>query len=566
MRPLSLILIIVVALAMVLSACTSTPTTTQPPTQTPVQTAPAAPPAQTTSAALPATTAPPAKTTAPAPPPATTQIAMPPSTQTGQAVKGGTLRVIQVNGPTNLSYVPEQNMTDETNAKAYAETLVYWAGNGEFKPELAKSWDLDETKKTLTFHLQEGVNFQDGTPFNAYAVQWNVQLLIDNKRLANGQYVDSIEVIDNYTFRYHLNGWMSPQLLLHSYGYNLLTMYSPSAFQKNGKEWCITHFVSTSAFKFDKYVRDVSLRVVRYDNYWRGPQYPYLDAIEFIFVADSTIASTKMQAKEGDAWGGPPLKEANDLLKLGLVNYSQPNMYGDIIPDNKTEGPFKNVKVRQALEYAIDKEGLAAAFGYGLLKPVNQVGPPGTAGYNPNFQERKFDTKKAQSLLKEAGYPNGFNTTILTMQGTQDQAAAIQAMLGQVGIQAKVDVADVGRYFGAIYGPGWNGGLLLFAVPVDPVFCIGWFVHFGPRAIFPYPSLQWPDEYKNMTQKVYNAPDSASLAKATQDMITMVDEQAIIIPTINVLTMYVTRPYVKTNRYQDHFMVWHTYEDWMEKH
>ncbi len=479
--------------------------------------------------------------------------------------KGGILKVIQVNGPTNLSYVPEQNMTDEASAKAYAETLVYWAGNGEFKPELAKSWVFDEANKTLTFSLQEGVTFHDGTPFNAEAVRWNVQLLIDSKRLANGQFVDAIEVVNDTTFRYRLNGWMSPQLMLHSYGYNLLTMYSPTAFKNNGKEWCTKNFVTTGAFKFDSYTRDVSLKIKRNENYWRGSQYPYMDGIEWIYVADNTIAATKLQAGEADAWSGPPLKETNDLLKLGFVNNSLPNMYTDIVVDNKTDGPFKDIRVREALEYAIDKEGLAAAFGYGLLKPVYQVGPVGSAGYNPNYKERRFNLAKAKELLSAAGYGGGFSTTILTMSGGKDQAAAIQAMLGEVGIKVTVDVADVGRYMGALYGPGWNGGLLFFSVPVDPVFCIGWFVHFGPRAIFPYPSVKWPDQYKTLTEAVYKAPDAASLAKATQDMITLVNQEAIVIPLIESLTSYVGKSYVKTNRYKDHFMVWQTYLDWLDK-
>ncbi len=80
-------------------------------------------------------------------------------------------------------------------------------------------------------------------------------------------------------------------MMLHSYGYNLLTMFSPTALETNGKEWCYTHYVSTGAFKFDSYERDVVLKMVRNDNYWRGAQYPYLDGIEIIFVADSTIAA-----------------------------------------------------------------------------------------------------------------------------------------------------------------------------------------------------------------------------------------------------------------------------------
>jgi len=224
MKKLALVLVTLLILVIVITGCgeKSTSTTSSAPAVT--TTSSTSKPASTTSQA-PATTT----TTSVNPMSATTSKATP-STSTSAAPttkapkKGGTLRVLAVNGPTNLSYVPEQNMSDETFAKAYAETLVFWAGNGEFMPQLAKSWDMDAAKKTITFHLQEGVTFHDGTPFNAEAVRWNVQLLIDNKRLANGQYVDSIQVIDEYTFRYNLNGWMSPQIMLHSYGYNLMTM------------------------------------------------------------------------------------------------------------------------------------------------------------------------------------------------------------------------------------------------------------------------------------------------------------------------------------------------------
>ena len=147
----------------------------------------------------------------------------------GKPQSGGTERVIWQTGISNLSLVSKQGMTDETLAKAYAETLCYYAGTGDFKPELAKSWDIDNTAKTLTFHLQTGVKFQDGTDFNADAVKWNVQNLIDSKRLDNGNYVDSIEVKDENTFVYHLNTMMAPSLMLHSYGYDLLTMFSPSS-------------------------------------------------------------------------------------------------------------------------------------------------------------------------------------------------------------------------------------------------------------------------------------------------------------------------------------------------
>jgi len=461
-------------------------------------------------------------------------------------------------------------MTDESLAKAYAETLVYYSGSGDFKPELAKSWTIDSTAKTLTFKLEEGVKFHDGTDFNAEAVRWNVQTLIDSARLANGQYVDSIEVVDTYTFRYNLNAMLTPQIMLHSYGYNLQTMFSPTAFTNNGGEdWAVSHYVSTGPFKFDSWTQDVSLKITKFDDYWRGSEYPYLDAIEFTFVADSTIAAAKMQAGEADAWGGPPLKEATDLEQQGFnLITGIGGFYAEMIPDNVSEGSvYKDVKVRQALEYAIDREAMAIGLGYGILQPVYQAGGPSySQGYNPDWTEREYNVEKAKQLLTEAGHPNGFKTTLLVMQGgQQDMAQSIQAFLADANIEVEIDVADPGRFIGSIYQGGWNGGLLLWMVPIDPEFILGWFVHFGPQPIFPYPSLAWPDEYRTLVETVRLAPSIDEMRAATKDLMTLVSDGAYVIPLIDSLNLYIVRDYVKTDRLKDHFMVWHNYKDWLDK-
>ena len=480
---------------------------------------------------------------------------------------GGIFRRIYRDFPSNLSYIPEQNLADESMAKAYAETLVYWAGDGEFKPELAKSWEIDTTAKTLTFQLQEGVTFHDGTPFNAEAVRANVQLLIDSQRLANGQYVDSIEVVDEYTFRYNLNALFTPQMMLHSYGYNLLTMFSPTALEENGKEWAVSHYVSTGPFKFESFERDVSLKMVRYDDYWRGAPYPYLDGIEIIFVADVTIASTKFQAGEGDAVSGLTLKEAVDLENRGYKAIPQiGGFYSDLIPDTKSEDSiFKDPKVREAIEYAIDRDGLAAALGYGKSVAVKSLGPEGTQGYDPNFQIREYNPQKARDLLADAGYPEGFKTTIYQLQGATDQTEAIQTFLADVNIEAEIQVEDAGKFFGRIYGEGWAGGMLFFSCPVDPEFAIGWFVHFGPQPIFPYVSLEWPAGYYDLVEDVRLAPTIDAMHDATREMMTFLNERAVIIPLITQPTVYITQDYVHTTLNQNHFMTWHNYMDWMDK-
>jgi peptide/nickel transport system substrate-binding protein len=217
--------------------------------------------------------------------------------------------------------------------------------------------------------------------------------------MVDAKYINSIEVVDPYTFRYNLNTWINPAKAFHSWAYGL-TIYSPTALAK-GKESNTTNYVSTGPFKFDSFERDVSLKIVRFDGYWRGPEYPYLDAIEIKAFADVTTASAAIQAGEEDTWGAP-MKEALDLEKMGFKLTTQVNMYTEIVPDNKTPGSvWADKRVRQALEYAMDRPALAQGLGYGKFQPMKMLAPEGSTGYNPDFPERSYNPAKAKQLLAE---------------------------------------------------------------------------------------------------------------------------------------------------------------------
>ena len=487
--------------------------------------------------------------------------------QADQPQKGGVLKVIYGPGQTgsNLGYAPEMSIPDEFTAKLYAETLVSWDGSGEFVPLLAESWDLDPAKKTVTFHLRKGVKFHDGTVFNAEVVRWNAQLMADNHRFINGQFIESFEAIDEYTFRFNLNKWINPSVILHSYGYGP-QIYSPAAFKKKGKDWCYTHFVTTGPFKFVSFERDVALVVEKFDGYWRKG-YPLLDRVEISYVADPMTASAMMQAAEADLWYGPPLREAIDLEKRGFKYVYKYDMFNDIIPDNKTEGSvFKNKAVREAVEYAIDRQAIAKGLGYGKMMPMNQMAPQGTQGFDAAYKGRPYDPAKAKALLAEAGYPNGFSTKMLVMQGNSDMPQVVQKYLNDVGIKVEIDVADPGRFFGKLYKDGWDGGLMLFSCPADPEYAIGWLVHFGPQPIVFYSCVQWPPMYSQLVGEVFTAPDADTLHAATKKMIRFVGEEAMLVPLTALGSTFVAAPYVHTDRLEDHMMVWHAYNDWVEKH
>ena len=142
------------------------------------------------------------------------------------------------------------------------------------------------------------MKFHDGTPFNAEAVRWNLQTGKDTGRLTDGQFVKSIEVLDEYTVRLNCTEYTSVTLL----NYGWLQQYSPTAFNtRGGKEWARTNAIGTGPFKLVEFKRDAFIKYERNDDYWRKGL-PYLDGMEVRYVPDPVTASMMMEAKEADIW------------------------------------------------------------------------------------------------------------------------------------------------------------------------------------------------------------------------------------------------------------------------
>src|SRR4030042_264297 len=269
-----------------------------------------------------------------------------------QPVKGGILKAIRGNFPKVLGYPPEQGPTDTIFALLYAERLSEWDEKGNLIPVLAESWEGDPKNKTVTYKLRKGVKFHDGTPFNAEAVRWNLQLGKDTGRLTDGQFVDSIEVLDEYTVRLNCTEYTSVSLL----NYGWLQQYSPTAFNtKGGKEWARTNAIGTGPFKLVEYKRDAFIKYERNEDYWRKGL-PFLDGMEVRYVPDPMTASMMMEAKEADIW--LDVSNVNNILALEQkgfkVNWG-PGMLWALLPANAKDpkSPYANKKVLEAVEYAM---------------------------------------------------------------------------------------------------------------------------------------------------------------------------------------------------------------------
>ena len=475
---------------------------------------------------------------------------------------GGVLKAIRGNFPKVIGLPTAMSPTDRIFCLPFAERLTNWDAKGNLLPELAESWDEDPAAETITYHLRKGVTFQDGSPFNADVVKWNLQTRLDKKRLTSGKYVKSIEVLDDYTVRVYVKGYNNR--LTFDYGWQ--QMFSREAVEKHDEEWARKNGVGTGPFKFAEFQRDNFIKYVRNDNYWRKG-YPYLDGIEVRFIPDVMTASAIMQANEADCW--QDVGDVQSVLALEekgfKVNWG-PGMFWALLSNSSDpKSPYYKKEVREALEYAIDRPTMAKLLGHGKYEPLFQMAHAGSPGYIPGYNPRPYNPEKAKQLLAEAGYPNGFQTTLLSMSNYQDSAAALKSYLEAVGIKVRLDLADLGRYFDALFQTGWSD-LVFTPNGIDPDGG-DLFVHYGPDPItYRTGNIKKSPEYLAACNEALHTYDKALAVEKLKQAVKLGGEDAMIVPIYRSAQANVMQPYVHSKYMLIHTSLWQPYDTWMEKH
>ncbi len=482
-----------------------------------------------------------------------------------KAIKGGVLKCIRSRFPKVIGYAPEMSPVDSIFLLPVAERLVDWDEKGNFVPTLAESWETDPQNKTVTWHVRRGVRFHDGTPFDAEAVRWNMQLSLDGGRLPDGKSVKSLEVLDEYTLRMNLTEYTNTAVLNYGSG----GMLSPTAFKAGGgKEWARTHAVGTGPFKLVDFKRDTSIKYERNNDYWRKG-FPLLDGIEIRFVPDPMTASMMLQSKQADVClDGLSVKNVLDLQQKGLKVIWGPGMVWSILPNSKDpKSPYAHMLVREAIEYALDRPAIAKMLGFGKYEALTQIAPSASPAYVPGYDPRPYNPEKAKQLLSEAGYPNGFETKLLIHDGSaaRDTGVALQSYLGAVGIRVNLDPADIGRYYGSVFGPqGWSD-LALVQSGVNPD-GTDVFAHFGPRPFtFRFGNPAKSPEYLALCEKALRTYEPAALKSALRQVVRQGGEDAMVIPLFRAAEAVVMQPYVHTDYLKIHSITWFPHQDWMEQ-
>lgn len=473
------------------------------------------------------------------PAPAPTTPAQPatksPSPSVAQPQTGGILKIILRGGAAGsidmLGSPQDLGSGGQRQVDPALEYLLRFDANDRIQPELADSWEVSGDGKAITFHLHKGIKFSDGTDFNAEAVKYNLENFAPNGvRPPELKPITSYDVIDAYTLRLNLAQYHA--YLLYSLGATSGgRMGSPTAMQikTTTENMAKDHLVGTGPFLFSSWQRQNFVKFVKNPNYWQAGK-PYLDGIEFNQVADPLTSIISFKKGDGQVIFGLTPFEANDLKSEGYdITTSQARMVLTMFTDGaNADSPFANKLVRQAAEYALDKKALSTAMGLGYYPAVSQLVPEGHAYYVPGLQSRDYDPKKAKDLLIQAGYPDGFKTTLTTTIVAQDQSVvvAIQTYLKAVGIDATIDIADAARA-NEMAVKGWKGLILSSNPTVCGIRTLCMRVFYAELNVI---SMYRPDGWKAKVDAAVAQPDENKRTAQMKELIKTSFDEAMNIP------------------------------------
>ncbi|GHI00661.1 glutathione ABC transporter substrate-binding protein [Neobacillus kokaensis] len=324
--------------------------------------------------------------------------------------------------------------------KTMLEGLVGFDKDMKVIPVLAESFTASDDAKEFTFKLRKGIKFHDGTPFNAEAVKANIDRLAnpDNnlKRHSLFALVKETEAVDEFTVKVVLSEPFGA--MINNFAHPAAMMLSPKALETYGKE-VSQHPVGTGPFKFAEWDHSDHLKVVKNEDYWKKG-YPKVDSITFKPTPENGARVAMLQTGEADFIYPVPTEQAESLNgKDGIVVENNQSIVVRYLSMNTLKKPYSDPRVRQAINYAINKEAFVKVVMNGFATPLDSVIAPNVQFYSKQ-EQYKFNIEKAKELLKEAGYADGFNAKLWGSNNTQTGKGMefIQQQLAQVGIKVEI--------------------------------------------------------------------------------------------------------------------------------
>lgn len=330
--------------------------------------------------------------------------------------------------------------TEIFNKNMY-NNLVKFNSDMELGPDLAESWDVSEDNLTWTFKLRQGVKFHDGTPFNGEAVKISFERVLNpdngSPRRSVLEVIDKVEVVDENTV--NITTKTPCGSLLQQLAHPVGAIISPAALETYGDQFS-SHPVGTGPFKFVEWKIGEELVLDCNKKYFDGA--PQVAKVYFRVVPEDSTRSLLLESGSADIALRLPVTEIDRLEGNADISNSESDtvmtMYMAL---NNNKGFLKDVKVRQAMNYAVDKSVIVNDILGGLATVADAPISPYTWGY-ASIGDYPYDLEKAKQLLSEAGYANGLDLELWTPTGRYlmdtQVAENLQAQWAKAGINVKI--------------------------------------------------------------------------------------------------------------------------------
>jgi len=472
-----------------------------------------------------------------------------------------TLLVVSENGPNSLDVhgVGTNRPGYEVSWNCFDRLMTYATKSladgsrsydqSKLAPELAESWDIDGT--SVNFHLRKNATFHDGAPVTAADVKWSFDRAVSvggfpTSQMAAGSLLkpEQFKVIDDYMFRVEFT--TPDALTMPDMAVVIPAIYNSVLVKKHatekdpwGMEWCRVNPAGGGAFKVEKWTPGTEVIYVRNDDWKCGPL-PSLKRVIWRMVPSAGNRRALVERGDADISFDMSSKDYAELKEMKFSVAANPVSNGMFcIEMNVTKPPFNNLKVRQAVAYAVPYQKIMDAVFYGAAKPLFG----GTSGTStdvawPCPTAYATDLAKAKALLVEAGMAEGFETVISLDigQGTvlEPIAILVQESLASIGIRTSID---------KVPGSNWRGEMLKKTMPFMLNFFSGWLdypeyffflAYHGQNAVFNTMSYQNPllDKQVDAARAAAAAHDKAAYDKAVKKMIAIAYEDAPRIPLV----------------------------------
>ncbi|HYB55963.1 MAG TPA: ABC transporter substrate-binding protein, partial [Alphaproteobacteria bacterium] len=376
------------------------------------------------------------------------------------------------------NFYPAINTTGtsfDASRQVYNRLAQFKPGTTQVEPALAQSWDVSPDGLVYTFHLRKGVkwqttkNFKPSRDFNADDVifsfdrQWKpdnpyFKVTSDNHSYFNDmnmpKIMKSVEEVDPYTVRFTLNVPNAPFIanLAMDFATIMSKEYADQMLKSGKPETVDQEPVGTGPFVFESYQKDAIIRYKANPTFWGGK--PKIDSLVFAITPDNSVRYAKLKSGECSLMPYPnpadiPAMKNDPALKV----LEQPGLNIGYLAFNTQKKPFDDKRVRQAINYAINKKAILDAVYLGIAIPAKNPIPPSMWSYDDAVKDYPYDPAKATKLLAEAGLPNGFETDLWAIPVQRPYnpngrriAELMQADLAKVGIRAKIVSYEWGEY------------------------------------------------------------------------------------------------------------------------